>query len=140
MKNHMFLVYNISYKSLIDSKPLRIRFDKIDEFIRVYNWTRYLVLFGSEKYGSIYSRVRYLIGVKCGIMKVDTYNFSPQEKTLTLRNVIILVKSVWNKDKNNYYFNIFLEKASKITSKIIFCIKYKFCIMTELTFDKNWYQ
>ena len=112
MKNHMFLDYNISYKSLIDSKPLRIRFDKIDEFIRVYNWTRYLVLFGSEKYGSIYSRVRYLISVKCDIMKVDTYNFSPQEKILTLRNVIILVKSVWNKDKNNYYFNIFLEKAS----------------------------
>ena len=24
------LVYNISYKSLIDSKPLRIRFDEID--------------------------------------------------------------------------------------------------------------
>ena len=29
------LVYNISYKSLIDSTPLRIRFDKIDGFIRV---------------------------------------------------------------------------------------------------------
>ena len=27
------LVYNISYKTLIDAKPLRIRFDKIDEFI-----------------------------------------------------------------------------------------------------------
>ena len=27
-------------------------------------------------------------------------------------NVIILVKSVWNKDKNNYCYNIFLEKAS----------------------------
>ena len=35
------LVYNISYKSLIHSKPLHIRFDKIDEFIRVYNGTRY---------------------------------------------------------------------------------------------------
>ena len=35
------LVYNISYKSLIDSTPLRIRFDKIDGFIRVFwrNWT-----------------------------------------------------------------------------------------------------
>ena len=36
-------VYNISYKSLIDSKPLRIRFDKIDGFIRVYDGTRYLI-------------------------------------------------------------------------------------------------
>ena len=37
------LVYKISYKSLIDSKPLRIRFDKIDGFIRVYVGTWYLV-------------------------------------------------------------------------------------------------
>ena len=29
------LVYDISYKNLIDSKPLRIRFDKIDGLIRV---------------------------------------------------------------------------------------------------------
>ena len=58
------LVYNISYKHLIDSKLLLIRFDKIDRFIRVYNETRYLVLFGSGKYDSIYSRIKYLIGVK----------------------------------------------------------------------------
>ena len=46
------LIYNISYKSLIDSKRLHIRFDKIDEFIRVYDRTRYLVFFWSEKYDS----------------------------------------------------------------------------------------
>ena len=39
------LVYNISYKPLIDAKPLHIMLDKIDGFIRVYDWTRYLVLF-----------------------------------------------------------------------------------------------
>ena len=31
------LIYNILYKNLIDSKPLRIRFDKIDGFIRIYD-------------------------------------------------------------------------------------------------------
>ena len=36
-------------KSLIDSKPLLIIFSKIDGFISVYDGTRYLVLFGSEK-------------------------------------------------------------------------------------------
>ena len=36
------LVYDISYKALIGSKHLRIRFDEIDEFIRVYDATRYL--------------------------------------------------------------------------------------------------
>ena len=34
------LVYDISYKTLIHAKPLRIRFDKIDGFIRAYNATR----------------------------------------------------------------------------------------------------
>ena len=43
------LVYDVSYKNFSDSKPLGIRFDKIDGFIRVYDGTRYLVLPGSEK-------------------------------------------------------------------------------------------
>ena len=47
-ENNLF--YNISLKKLIDSKPLHIRFDKIDGFIRFYDRTRYLVLFGSEKF------------------------------------------------------------------------------------------
>ena len=47
------LVFNISYKTLIGAKPLRIRFNKVDGFIRVYGGTRYLVLFGTEKYDFI---------------------------------------------------------------------------------------
>ena len=47
------LVYNIFYQILIDSKPLCITFDEIDGFIRVYDGTRYLVLFGSERYDSV---------------------------------------------------------------------------------------
>ena len=35
------LVYNISYKSFFGAKPLRIRFDKVKGFIRVYAGTRY---------------------------------------------------------------------------------------------------
>ena len=110
----IILIYNISYKSLIDSKPLLINFDKIDGFIRVHDGTRYLVLFGSEKYDSFYNRIRYVISVKSGItshicpkVKVDSYNFLPLEKTITFHSVIILIKSVWNKDKNNYYYNKF---------------------------------
>ena len=31
---------------------------------------------------------------------------------MTFHNVIILIESVWNKDKNNYYYYyMFLEKA-----------------------------
>ena len=55
------LIYGISYKTLIALKPLRIRFDTIDGFIRIYDGTRYLKLFSSEKYDAIYDRIRYLI-------------------------------------------------------------------------------
>ena len=36
-------------------------------------------------------------------IKVDSYDYLPLEKTLTFHNVIILIKPVFNKDKNNYY-------------------------------------
>ena len=68
-----------------------IRFDKIDGFIRVYDGTRYLALFGTEKYDSIYNMIRYLIEVKRGItyvisknyakIKVDSYDSLPLERT-----------------------------------------------------------
>ena len=45
-------------------------------------------------------------------IKVDSYDSLPTEKILTLHNVIIHIKSVLNKDKNHYYYKIFLEKCS----------------------------
>ena len=47
MKNHTknILVYKISYKTSTDPKTLQIRFNNINEFIRFYDGTRYLVLF-----------------------------------------------------------------------------------------------
>ena len=45
-------------------------------------------------------------------LKIDSYNSLPLEKTLTSYNVIILIKSVFNKDKNNYYYKLFLGKGS----------------------------
>ena len=68
------LVYNILYKSLIDYKPLHIRFDNTEEFIRVYDGTRYLVLFGSEKYDSICDRIRSPIRVKSGLTYIISHN------------------------------------------------------------------
>ena len=65
------LVYNISYKSLIDSKPLHIKLD-----IRIYDGTRYLVLFGTKKYGYIYSRIIYLISVESGITDIISHNYA----------------------------------------------------------------
>ena len=112
------MIYDISFKSLIDPKPLRIRFDKMDGFIRIYDGIRYLTMFSSKKI----DRIRYLISLKSGItyifchflekVKVDSYDSFPIEKRLTLHNVIILIKSVVNKGKNHYYYKTFLEKCS----------------------------
>ena len=66
----------LRYRTLIDSKPLRIRLDKIDGFIRIYDRTRYLTLFGSEKYGAIYDRIRYLISLKSGITYIFSHYFA----------------------------------------------------------------
>ena len=57
----------ILYKTLIGAKPLNIRFDKIDRFIRIPNGSRYLVLYGLENYAS-YTRIRYL--KKSGILVI----------------------------------------------------------------------
>ena len=121
------LVYNISYKNFA-AKPLPARFDKIDAFVRVYDGSRYLVLFGSKKDDSIYFRIKYLISVKSGItytiyynyakIKVDSYDSLPLEKTMTFHNFIILIKSVFNKDKNNCYYNIYLGKASNVLPEL----------------------
>ena len=57
------LLNKISYKSLIDSKPLRVRFDKIGRIVKIYDGSRYLVLFTPERYDEISDRISYLISV-----------------------------------------------------------------------------
>ena len=64
------MVYDISCKTLMGAKPLRIRFDKIDGFIRVYDTTRYLVFFGDEKFCHVVCHAR---------IKVDSYDCLPLE-------------------------------------------------------------
>ena len=54
-------IYGISYKTLIGSKRLRVKFDDIDGFVRIYDGTRHLTLFGSEEHDAIYGRIRYVI-------------------------------------------------------------------------------
>ena len=117
MKNHKKIFYGISDKTLTGPKPLCIRSNKIDGFIRVYDGTRYLTLFHSEKYDYIYNRIRYLISLKSSItyflshyyakINVDSYTSLPIEKTLTLHYVWILIKSVHNKNQKHYYYNTF---------------------------------
>ena len=57
------------------SKSSRL-LQRIAFLVRVYDETRYLVLFGSEKYDLIYNRIRYLVGVKSGITYVISHNYA----------------------------------------------------------------
>ena len=76
---------------------------------------------GSEKYGTIYDRIRYLRSLRSGItyifchyfakIKVNSYDSLPIEKILT-SHFIIIINSVLNKDKNHYCYKMFLEKCS----------------------------
>ena len=96
---------------------------EIDGFIRVRGGEFiYLVLFDHGLFDRFCDKIKYLISKKSGIadsinhnfgkIRIDSYNSLPTEKKLTFHNVIILIKSVVNKNKNEYCYNIFLEKGS----------------------------
>ena len=57
-------------------------------------------------------------GITCEKIKINSQNFLPVEKMLTLHNVITIIKLVFNKGQNHYYYNTFLEKYSyQLTKK-----------------------
>ena len=53
-------IYDISYKTSTGPKPLRIRFDKIDRFIRIHGGGefRYLVLFDHGFFDKIFDKIK----------------------------------------------------------------------------------
>ena len=89
---------------------MRIRFDKIDRFIKIYDGIRYLVLLVHSWYDEICDSIKYLISEKSGIadsinrnfarIRIDSYNFLPTEKIFIFHNIIILIQSVVKKNKN----------------------------------------
>ena len=107
------MVYNISYKNSIGTKLVCIRFNKVDEFIRLYDGPGHLVLFDPEKYDAIYNRIKYLTGPKSNIKDAFSYTYSkikrysyhslPLWKILTSSQFLIKIK-------NTYYYKVFLEK------------------------------
>ena len=48
------LIHNTFCKTFMGAKPLHIRFEKIDGFIKIYDGTKYLILSGPERYDKIY--------------------------------------------------------------------------------------
>ena len=82
---------------------------------------KHLILFDYGLFNKICDNIKYLISQKSGITNsinhnfgkigIYSYNSLPIKKILTFYNVITLIKSVANKNKNKYYYNIFLEKG-----------------------------
>ena len=93
-------------------------FDKIDGFIKTHNGFRCLILFDYGWFNKIYNKI---ISEKSGItdsinhnfakIRINSYDSLHIEKVFTFHNVTVLIKSIANRDKNNYYCNIFLEKG-----------------------------
>ena len=50
--------YNISYKTLVDVKPVHIRYDKEYGLMSVYNGTEYWKVFELGKYNEIVNSIR----------------------------------------------------------------------------------
>ena len=48
----------------------------IDDFHRVYDAITYLVIFGTEKYDSIYNRIIYVTGAKGPITYISSHNYA----------------------------------------------------------------
>ena len=69
------MIYDVSYKIFIGAKPLCIMFDEVDGFIKDYGGINYLVLLSLEKYDVIFERIRYLIGLKNGILHLASHNY-----------------------------------------------------------------
>ena len=78
-------------------------------------------MFGSEKHGAIYNRIRYLISQKSGITYIFLTILRKSKLILMIQkidlHVLIHIKSVLNKDKNHYYYKVFLEKCSHQLAK-----------------------
>ena len=54
---------------------MRIRFGNVDGFIRIYDGTRYLVLFDPERYDGIYKRNKHIVSEKSSIKYSINNNF-----------------------------------------------------------------
>ena len=64
------LIYDISYGTSTGPKPLRTRFDKIEEFIEIHDQIKYLVLFDYRYCDKNCDNTKYLISETSGITDI----------------------------------------------------------------------
>ena len=64
------LIYDILYKTFMGSIPLRIRLDKVDCFIKIFDQIGYLVLLGHSCYDEICDGIKYLVREKKVVLQI----------------------------------------------------------------------
>ena len=74
------------------AKSLCVRYNQIDELIKIHDWIRYLVLFDYGWFDKICDRIKYLISEKNGITIVLTIIL---EKWELIHMIIYLFKKYW---------------------------------------------
>ena len=89
--------------------------------MKIHNKIRYLVLLDYNSCDEICDKIKYLVSEKSGIadsinhnfarIRIHSYDSLPIEKMLTFHHVITVIKLVFNRNKSEYYYNIFLEKG-----------------------------
>ena len=75
-KYENILIYDISFKTFMGRKSLRIRFNKINGFIKIYEGIRYLILYNYERYNAICDKMKYLLSEKSGVKDSINHNFT----------------------------------------------------------------
>ena len=100
---------------MIRATHFQVRFDKVNGYTKIYDWTRYLTLF---VYDAIYNRIRYLIRLKFIIIyvvshyytkiKLDSYDSFSRERRLTFHT-----------HYNWYSLKLFFIKI-KVTNTILY--------------------
>ena len=93
------MICDISYKNFMDSIPLRIRFNKIYRFIKIYDGSRYLALIDYGWCDNVWDRIKHLITEKSGItdsinhnfgrIRIDLYNSLPIEKIFLKLSIML---------------------------------------------------
>ena len=67
-------------------------------------------MFDRKKYLILKRNISDVYFLKYTKIKINSDVDLPLEKNLNIPNVVILIKSVLNKNRNHYYFETFLEK------------------------------
>ena len=127
MKNQSKIFLLATFHINLQNQCVLESINKMDLLEFMIELDRYLLLFGPEKYYVICDRTIYLIILESSFsyvishnyerMKIDSYDSLILQKKIFLLYVKILIKSVFNTDKNYYYCNNFLKKCFCLVAK-----------------------